>query len=122
MLAHLLEAKLPKFWLPVNNNGQDVLRLAAVVKSRMCIKLLLDKINAAKHEGQLARVPTDNDRFLRDLLRLTRDFHDLARETPTEKKKKEEEGGEEGERKKERKTERRRGRKKEEGRRRRRKQ
>ena len=100
----LLEANIPRFWLPANKAGFDALRAAAIVRSRQCIKLvslaragvssfsarltvgpfadrpqLLDKINAAKREGRLAPVPTAHDRFLRNLMRLTPDFHDLVR-------------------------------------------
>lgn len=78
LLGQLLRANLPKFWLPVNKNGHDALHTAAIVKSRQCIKLLLDKINLAKRDGRLARIPEENDRFLRNLLRLTPDFHDLV--------------------------------------------
>jgi hypothetical protein len=40
---------------------------------------LLDKINSAKKEGRLAPIPILNDRFLRNLMRMSRDFHDIVR-------------------------------------------
>eukprot|EP00051_Salpingoeca_urceolata_P020402 m.305850 g.305850 ORF g.305850 m.305850 type:complete len:1526 (-) comp19613_c0_seq7:81-4658(-) len=79
LLAVLLNANLPRFWLPVNNKGHDILYLAGVViKARTCVKLILEKIIEAKENGSLAPLPFKRDRFLVTLLRMTHGFDDLV--------------------------------------------
>jgi hypothetical protein len=62
----------------VNHAGRDILSLGIMVKSRTCLKLILDKLIEAKAEDTLARLPIKHDRFLHNLLKMTRDFDDLV--------------------------------------------
>lgn len=78
LLDVLFKAKLPRFWFRKNDAGRDILDVAASVKSRMCVKLILEKLVESKQEGRLALLPEDNDRFVRSLIRLAPDFHDLV--------------------------------------------
>jgi hypothetical protein len=78
LLSILLQAKLPRFWFPLNNHNQDILGLAVDVKSRACVKLILDKLVEAKKADALAPLPAEGDRFLRNLLKVTNEFHDLV--------------------------------------------
>lgn len=77
LLAVLLSAELPMFWLPANRNYEDILTISVAIKSRACVKLILDKIVAAKDDGKLARLPFKNDRFLRTLLKIADCMDDL---------------------------------------------
>jgi len=77
LLAVLLSAQLPMFWLPANRNGEDILSIAVAIKSRACVKLILDRIIMAKDAGKLARLPSKNDRFLRTLLKIANNMDDL---------------------------------------------
>lgn len=77
LLSVLLTAQLPMFWLPANKSGEDILSLAVQLKSRTCVKLILDRIVAAKDAGKLARLPFKEDRFLRTLLKIADCMDDL---------------------------------------------
>ena len=77
LLAIMLAVKLPTFWLPANNRGRDILYLAVQMKTRGCLKLILAKIIDAKRNHTLSPLPTQQDRFLRNLMRMTRDFDDI---------------------------------------------
>lgn len=77
LLSVLLTAQLPMFWLPANKSADDMLSLAVNIKNRTCVKLILDRIIAAKEAGKLARLPSQNDRFLRTLLRIADCMDDL---------------------------------------------
>jgi hypothetical protein len=46
--------------------------------NRLCIKIILDKLIEAKQTGKLAPLPSKNDRFLRNILNITREFDDLV--------------------------------------------
>lgn len=77
LLGVLLSAQLPKFWLPANKHGHDILSLAVNIKSRTCVKLILERIVTAKENNKLARLPFTNDRFLRTLLKIADCMDDL---------------------------------------------
>ena len=93
LLGILLQANLARFWFPVNNDGIDILQFAVALKSRFeidifiscdsshirsCVKLILDRLIEAKQSNKLAPLPNKGDRFLRNLLSLTREFNDLS--------------------------------------------
>lgn len=42
------------------------------------MKLILDKLVESKKEELLAPLPAKDDRFLRNMLKLTHEFHDLV--------------------------------------------
>eukprot|EP00055_Hartaetosiga_balthica_P013124 m.65999 g.65999 ORF g.65999 m.65999 type:complete len:1782 (+) comp8174_c0_seq1:61-5406(+) len=77
LLAILLQSKLPMFWLPMSKNGMDILQLAAASKSRASVKLILDCIVAAKEHNQLCPLSSRDNRFLRTLMVLSEDMHEL---------------------------------------------
>lgn len=77
LLSVLLSAELPMFWLPANKHGHDILSLAVSIKSRTCVKLILDRIVAAKDNTRLGRLPSKNNRFLRTLLKISDCMDDL---------------------------------------------
>ncbi len=45
---------------------------------RGCLKLILDKLIEAKNAGLLSYLPVKQDRFLRNIMRMSRDFDDLV--------------------------------------------
>eukprot|EP00911_Craspedida_sp_UC1_P002945 UC1_evm1s2148 len=78
LLEILLSAQLPRFWLPANARGEDALEVAVQIKSRTCVRLILDHLIAVKAEGRLAALPASGNRFLLNLLHITRDMDDLV--------------------------------------------
>ena len=48
------------------------------IACRLCIKIILDQLIEAKHAGKLAPLPSKHDRFLRNILNITREFNDLV--------------------------------------------
>lgn len=73
-----LQAKIARFWLPRNNAGEDIMLMAIRVKSRVCTKMVLDAVINAKTQGTLASLPHKGDRFLRNILLMSREFDDLV--------------------------------------------
>jgi len=83
LLSILLNAKTPKFWLPIDHVGQDPLRIAASVKmDRTAVEILLTHAIRMKNEKGGSRLSpafsTLNDNLLVNLITLSMHYPDLV--------------------------------------------
>lgn len=83
LLTILLNAKTPKFWLPMDHVGQDPLRIAASVKmDRTAVQIILEHAILTKNEKGGSRLSpafsTLNNNLLVNLISLSMHYPDLV--------------------------------------------